>query len=271
MAREAATCIREGVGRIPARRGAGPRVNDHPFLRAIHAGRVEQRLHGAARLVADAQRQPLVVDAAADRGDEIELPAHLMTHEGLGFRVRDPVREELVRVLVTVRKAERDLGEKAQHGRRERVLAVRREDHGTVEASLTQSLDHRVIGLAGRTTRGGLQPRRVVDHDVVDLLDEACRLRSDGRREQRQMPVRLRALQRPQRGRRHEHVAHGVEPHAQDATGRRPRHQAIRASTERSRMRAMILVVDRSSTYGRMRTTPPSAVTSDASGSMSAV
>ena len=61
-----------------------------------------------------AEGEAFVACAAAHRGGQIKLPAHFVPDQRRGLRVGNPVGEELVRVLMAMRKAARDAGEVAQ-------------------------------------------------------------------------------------------------------------------------------------------------------------
>src|SRR5207253_2804844 len=116
----------------------------------------------------DADRQVLIRCRTADCADEVQLPAHLVAADGLWFRFRHPVRQQLIRILTAVGQAEGDVRQVGYKGRGKGALAVDGEDHGAVETGLRQAGDNfGVAGLAPGARR--LHPGGIVDDDVVYL------------------------------------------------------------------------------------------------------
>ena len=116
--------------RVATRGGARARMHD------------DERTQPGAREARDAtlrrgryaEGEMLVARRAADRRGEIELPAHLVPHESARLGVRDPVAEQLIGVLVAVRKPPRDAGEVAHISGRQRILAPSHSRHRQSQA-----------------------------------------------------------------------------------------------------------------------------------------
>jgi hypothetical protein len=248
-------------------------VHRDPRRRAAQAQIVDQRVGPAGGCGRDVDRQALVGHPTADASNQIELATHLVANAAGRLGIDDPVGQELIGVLVTVSQPPRNAGQEAQHRRRQRALAVDGEDRRRLEAPRRQLRDHPDVGHRVGTRRGGLHPRRLVDHDAVDAWEQARGGRPGRRRQQCEPAARPRGLERAQSWARHHDVAERVEAHGEHAGGVGParRHHAILSAGPRSRTRSMIELVDRSSTYGRMCTMPPSSCTIPASGMRSSV
>jgi len=95
----------------------------------------------------NAYRHPFVVCPAADEGDQVELPAHLVPNKSIGLGLGNPAGQQLIGVFPAVGEAEWDAGQVAKQSRRERILTVHGEDHGRIEPSTAEPIDHREVGL----------------------------------------------------------------------------------------------------------------------------
>ena len=125
----------EALRRVPARGGRRARV-DHDPGRA----RVDRRADRRHR--ADARRGPRRARAArAARRPAGSRPSATRSSwrrtswrtTALGLGLGDPVGQQLVGVLAAVGQPQRDVGQVAEQGRGQRVLAEDGEDHGRVE------------------------------------------------------------------------------------------------------------------------------------------
>ncbi|VWB24778.1 hypothetical protein BLA24064_01004 [Burkholderia latens] len=198
----------------------------------------------APRGIAGLERHPPVGRLRADRAHQRKLARDFVAHVRLRLGFGHAVGQQFIRILAAMREPQRNAREPAHHRGRQRTLAVHGEDHGRVEAAGEQPVDHVEIRDRIAARIGVLDPRRIVGPHVVDHR-QMVRQRGAGARRQQREPAAVAALlQRTQRGRRHQHVAEAVEPHAQDAsrtlprgTHRRP-HRPWRRAASRATMSA---------------------------------
>src|SRR5262249_14970393 len=145
------------------------------------------------------QRQLLIVRAATDARDQVELAAHFVAHDASRLRVRPPIGQELIGILIAVRQPQRNSGQVAQEGRGQRVLTVHREDHGGVEVTAAQGFDLGSVRVLVGSRRRRFYPRRFVNQYLVDLGDQRCDRAAGGRGQQGYPTAGNRAFQSPQR------------------------------------------------------------------------
>ena len=110
-------------------------MDDRPRRAGIHADRFEERTDPSPSACPGSEREALVGGPEPDRGDEVELPPHLMPDALDRLRLSDPIGQELIGIVTTMGQPQRDAGEMAGQCRRQRVLAVGGEDDGGVERS----------------------------------------------------------------------------------------------------------------------------------------
>ena len=176
---------------------------------AFDARLFEQSANIARCAVRHLERQSFIPGHAAYIRHKVELPAYLVpdasgrlrSRKARAFRVSvapDPsrlvfgyvVRQKLVRVLPAIGQSERDIGQVAQKGGRQWVLAVHGKDHGCVETETAKALDCSMVGRAFAPARSGLHPGCIVDNYFVDFGDEARGLRPVGRGQEKEPAAR---------------------------------------------------------------------------------
>lgn len=224
--------LAEAFGRPAPRRRARARMHDQPArarrvrlarpARALQR-RTQPRMQRAPRRVAGLERHPPIGRVRADRAHQRKLARNLVAHPRLRLGLRHAVTQQLIRILAAMREPQRNAREPAHHRGRQRALAVDGEDHGRVETARQQLVDHAAVGgrIAARIRM--LDPRRVVYPYVVDhrqmIRERGARVRG----QQREPAPGAAFLQRAHCGRRHQHVAEIVQPHAQNAPRTLPR------------------------------------------------
>ena len=158
----------ESVRRVAPGRSRRARMNREPRSVGTDPQSREAFPNRSACHVRDVQRQVLVGGVDSDRGQQVELSPDLVPDRAVGLRIRDPVRQQRVRVLAAVG----DSGEPAEDRRRQGTLGVDGEDDRAVVTARSQPLDHFEIGRRDRVVGFRFHPRRLIDDDLVNLWEE---------------------------------------------------------------------------------------------------